>query len=499
MKILTPKKIYNNMKIASIVAVFLSACTLDGAALANNSNPIAARNQTVPKMQEVDASGSGETPQEAFKQAVTDAVRKVVGTLVSAETALQNGDIIKDQFLTLSNGFIEKVISKEETRQPNGTWVVKLKCVVRKGEIYGTLKEKNIPVSTKFDGVSLFADVVSQNEHKKSSVEMIQSAMAKYNEDLVTAKMLDEKPRVVETGERDTKIEITWMAAVDLDAFFNNIAPELDAAFSGAAKKISNQVIQLRKTPEYGFVWATPTWILYDEKGQEDSKMVYLPVNKNGFIWKMRKYDIDKEIRDNLPDAYKWLFVVAQFLDRNEQLINEECIGFLQLGDIRGRIRGYRLKEEKRNRRDGSNGIMRDLSGRDVSDVMHGFFLAPIIIPYMCLPHNTRSYPMALTNPVKKSGVHPDYEDERVDDSICEKFTLKNLHLMGIFKPSGSNSSSKDYEPFEGGTELKFKSKMTIPTELLQNIGKIRLKVECPVFKKNAFGFLYLTRSDETQ
>ena len=127
-------------------------------------------------LQEVQATGAGATEDEAFKQAVVDAVRQVVGTLVSAENVVKNDRVIKDEVLTLSDGFVEKVLNQDKTKLDDGTWQVKLKCVVRKGQLYGKLQEANVP-TVKFDGVSMFADVVSQSNFRQDAHKMLAKAV----------------------------------------------------------------------------------------------------------------------------------------------------------------------------------------------------------------------------------------------------------------------------------------------------------------------------------
>ena len=132
------------MKLASLTAIlfFIS--------MGNIPSVHAAPGRTA--MQEVEATGEGANANEAFKQAVNDAIRQVVGTLVSAENLVNNDRVLKDEVLTLSDGSVEKVISQEKVKSDNGTWQVKLKCIVRKGQLYGKLQESKLP-TVKFDGV----------------------------------------------------------------------------------------------------------------------------------------------------------------------------------------------------------------------------------------------------------------------------------------------------------------------------------------------------------
>ena len=153
-------------------------------------------------LQEVEASGEGINENDAFKQAVVDAVRQVTGTLVTSETLIQEENVIKEEILSLSNGFVEKVLEQKKIKNPDGTWAVKLKCVVRKGKVYEKLKEVNVP-TIKFDGTSLFADVISQVENEKDAAKMLEKALRNYSPmKLITAKMVGDRPEIVERNEK---------------------------------------------------------------------------------------------------------------------------------------------------------------------------------------------------------------------------------------------------------------------------------------------------------
>ena len=303
-----------------------------------------------PPMQEVEASGQAADADTAFKQAVNDAVRQVVGTLVSAENVIKNERVIKDEVLLLSNGFVEKVLNQDKTKLDDGTWQVKLKCIVRKGQLYGRLQEANVP-TIKFDGVSIFADVVSQLDHEKSSGEMIRSALKKVSANLVTATMLAEKPKILERDERFTEIEITWIASVDVDAFFKNCAPALDAAFSGAALSKSKKpvVTPIKYTKDSGILLRGVENFEAIDYGADKSAaelqshsisllvqphdMVAIPVESRKDKWGIVFYHIDKRILHELPGPLPAMFVIAHFRDADGNPLLEAALDCLEFRD----------------------------------------------------------------------------------------------------------------------------------------------------------------------
>jgi hypothetical protein len=302
----------------SIVAGLLSTVMVFGAVRLPAQETTATTAQDaakgVPATQEVEATGTGTTENEAFKQAVVDAVRQVVGTLVSAENVVKNDRVVKDEVLTLSNGFVEKVLKQEKNQQADGSWLVRLKCVIRKGQLYRNLQKANVP-TIKFDGVSLFADVVSQLDHEKSSAEMIRNAMKKISSSLITVTMLEEKPRtdIDDRNEEWVTLNFAWAASVDVDAFFTDCVPALDAAFSGVALAKAQGFIWVKETKEYGIVFQSPEW------NAEFDLAAAIPVAKEKRKWKLRIYQIDRRILELAEKGYDPLenlfVVVAHFRD----------------------------------------------------------------------------------------------------------------------------------------------------------------------------------------
>jgi len=236
------------------------------------------RAATLAPTQEVDASGSGLTEKEAFKQAVVDAVRQVVGTLVTSENVVNNDKVIQDKILTVSNGFVEKVLKQDKKKLKDGTWVVNLKCIVRKSQLYGSLQKADVP-TVKFDGTSLFADVVSQLDHQQSAVEMIKSAMERFSTDLVSATVLDGKPKIIDRNERETSIQFAWQISFDANSYFKNVAPALVEAFSAA----SSEKLQSMTIPDPGNRWGGQEQASYQVRGERRELLWYLSIIESPF------------------------------------------------------------------------------------------------------------------------------------------------------------------------------------------------------------------------
>ncbi len=259
----------------------------------------------------------------------------MVGTLVSSETLVKNEELIKDQVLVLSKGYVEKVLKQDKKRLSDGAYQVKLNCLVRKAQVYGTLQKANVP-TLKFDGASLFADVVSQLDHQTSSVAMIEKALKSFSSRLVSASVLEEKPSIVERKQNWTDVQISWRATVDVDAFFSTCAKLLDAAFSGAALSRSKKPVSfpVRDGKDYGILLAK--CVSFDCGSSENvgcNSVAAVPVSP-GKNWEIMFYHLDKRILSEMPRALPLMMVVAHFRDTSGRSVENVALTSLQFREL---------------------------------------------------------------------------------------------------------------------------------------------------------------------
>ena len=230
-----------------------------------------------------------------------------------------------------------------ESPQRNRFWrcltvFSRLKPMVRKRQVYARLKETNVP-TVEFDGSSLFANFASQLDDHKSSVEMILDALKMFSTPLVTATLLEEKPRIGEWDERFTELEFTWRASVDVDAFFNNCAPALDAAFSGIALAKSQKpaFVPVKDSKESGIAYQVLSGS--DIKFQEEVEfrsLAAIPLIRQKNKWVIVFYRVDRRILEKLPKPARQMLVVARFRDSAGSPLLEVLLTSLRFQCLRG-------------------------------------------------------------------------------------------------------------------------------------------------------------------
>ena len=109
--------------------------------------------------------GYGDTKDKALKSAFQNAVEQEVGVLVDTKTVIRNGNLIKNNILSFSNGFI-KDYNEISAKQQMGFWTVKISAVVEHQKLLSKLKKIKINPRQIKGTKQLYARVVSQVKTK---------------------------------------------------------------------------------------------------------------------------------------------------------------------------------------------------------------------------------------------------------------------------------------------------------------------------------------------
>jgi hypothetical protein len=134
------------------------------------------------------AQGSGKDEKEAKRAAFRDAVSRVVGTLVDAETLVKNDEVVEERILEHSGGFIKTydVIKSEKTA--DGLVRIQIKATVERSTVL--LKLADAKVATKqVRGPDLLAEKLTKQDARKNATELI-------------AKLMEELPKVARAEVR---------------------------------------------------------------------------------------------------------------------------------------------------------------------------------------------------------------------------------------------------------------------------------------------------------
>jgi hypothetical protein len=148
---------------------------LDGKAADNSDRAAITKDSTGDKATDtVVAEGTGKTAKTALKDAFRNAVNRVVGMLVDAETQVKNDEVISDQILEYSGGFVasyDKISEKED----EGLIRVKIKAQIERRQVIAKLRAAKVTVRA-VEGKDLAAEVLTQREARKNATAVFARA-----------------------------------------------------------------------------------------------------------------------------------------------------------------------------------------------------------------------------------------------------------------------------------------------------------------------------------
>jgi hypothetical protein len=184
------------------------------------------------KTQRVIAEGLGASPEKALKSAFRDAVRQVVGAVVDAETRVKNDEVIDDQVLTYSDGFITSYKKLTEKKE-EGLYRIKIRADVERRSVIAKLKDAKIAVQN-VDGQGLFAEAVTQMQAEKDARAFLEKALKGYPFGCLRGEMAG-KPTIVERDDVKAKIRVNLAFSADAKAYAR-FAARFQRTLKGIAK-----------------------------------------------------------------------------------------------------------------------------------------------------------------------------------------------------------------------------------------------------------------------
>lgn len=123
------------------------------------------------------ADGIGTTIEEAKLNAIKEAVRKVVGELVDAETIVANNKMV-ERILVASRASVEKHEILSSDKDKDGIWTVRIKALVHRQPLIDRLEFSGIHVKV-FDGSKAATQIIFEKGQDAENIRFL----AKYFRD----------------------------------------------------------------------------------------------------------------------------------------------------------------------------------------------------------------------------------------------------------------------------------------------------------------------------
>ena len=169
----------------------------------------------------VRGKGIGVTKTEALKDAYCDAVEQAVGLYVDAEQMVKNEELVKDQILTQSNGYIENYRITKEATAANGLVEVTILANVRKRDLTRKINDCIPSIKVKLSNISpnLHAQVVTEFKATDDAVAIIQNELKDLQpvKQLMRLTLADSQPIVERVKEAPSLARLWYPVKVEVD------------------------------------------------------------------------------------------------------------------------------------------------------------------------------------------------------------------------------------------------------------------------------------------
>ena len=216
------------------------------------------------------ATGLGLNEEQALSNALRNAVRQVVGVLIDAETLIRNEQVVKEQILDFSPGFVEKYEKTNSLNKGNGLHEVTIKATVKRWQIVERVENllNTKGYTGKFDGRALWTEIFTK---PRGQVGILKKALKDLNlpYSLLKAGPLNLRPRVVKQEAEATQYEWKIWVQYDLERYQKVVLPKLKQVLDGIAMaKMEKPVRHNVKDNKWG-IWGRSS-VGWDSIGVHD-------------------------------------------------------------------------------------------------------------------------------------------------------------------------------------------------------------------------------------
>lgn len=127
----------------------------------------------------IQSTGIGISQEKAVANAVTNAIQQAVGQYVQAETIVANNDIIKDELLSYSAGYVESYNVVQQSVDNDGLHHVEILAIVQSSQLLEKLNALNIAVR-RIDGASLAVKSDTQRTMQEQGANLLAGIWEQY-------------------------------------------------------------------------------------------------------------------------------------------------------------------------------------------------------------------------------------------------------------------------------------------------------------------------------
>jgi len=202
----------------------------------------------------VEATGRGESPKEARKEAIVAALRKIVGEYVEADVEIADDEVVRNEILSFSNAGGVKSEQVGEPRVVGDFVEVTMRVTVNPQPLVARVNER-AKSSAMLDGAALAAELSIAKDDYLAKRRVFEKAFTALPDSLLTVELFDSQGNPVNGFDRrwvsadpsTGGIRVIFLVAVafDQERWRENVRPALARILGAASRKQSESAVVL--------------------------------------------------------------------------------------------------------------------------------------------------------------------------------------------------------------------------------------------------------------
>lgn len=191
------------------------------------------------KTEKVVATGYGVNADKAKENAVRNAVEQVIGTYVTSDTIVKNSQLVKDEVLSFSGGYVKETRVISQKQDNDGLSVVQIEATVVSTKLKRKLESLNI-ATKQVDGGSLFGESFSKINAQKSGSEILGKILSKYPQ--AAYKIDVGRPEIKSTDQNKNTAKVAIPLTVRWDDAFIDELKDVSSKVAKEELKMADMV-----------------------------------------------------------------------------------------------------------------------------------------------------------------------------------------------------------------------------------------------------------------
>ncbi len=194
----------------------------------------------------VEATGRGESPKEARKEAIVAALRQIVGEYVEADVVIANDEVVKNEILSFSNAGGVKSEQVGQPRFVEGDLVeVTMRVTVEPKPLVARVKGA-AKAGARLDGAALAAEIAAAKDDYEAKKRVLDKAFANLPDAVFQLHLVDSDgqptrtidPKMVTRDPASGRSNVVVVASIGFDqaAWREQLWPALDRVLTAAAR-----------------------------------------------------------------------------------------------------------------------------------------------------------------------------------------------------------------------------------------------------------------------